>query len=95
MATAGNQVSFLVPVKKLRSLIGKAAAQESSAEPLEEIREQLLRNQQRYYQQLLSGSFPRIALGDYSLPGELADYVHCWGHSRKKEEKLYESYNFV
>jgi len=90
VATAGNQVSFLIPVDKLRRLIDVAGAQESPADPLAEIREQLLRNQQRYYQQLLSGPFPRIALGDYSLPGELADYVHCWGHSRNKEEKLYE-----
>jgi len=90
VATAGNQVSFLIPVAKLHGLLKTATGEERAADSLTDIRDQLLSNQERYYQQLFATPFPRIALGDYRLPGELADYVHCWGHSRKREEKLYE-----
>jgi len=90
VATAGNQVSFLIPVSKLRYLLEVAAEDGGGEKPVADIREQLLENQQHYYEQLLAEPFPLIALGDYQLPGELADYIHCWGHTQKTEEKLYE-----
>jgi len=90
VATAGNQVSFLVPVEKLQRLLETKVKEGTSEEQLEAIRNQLLANQDSTFGPLLAAPFARIALGEYTLPGELAEFVHCWGDSRKREEQLYE-----
>jgi hypothetical protein len=90
VATAGNQVSFLVPVAKLKALLAAPELEDGSEEQLAEIRRQLFENQQRYFDELLTSPFQRVVLGDYTLPGELADYVHCWGHSPKHDEQLFD-----
>lgn len=90
VATAGNQVSFLVPAVKLKNLLAASSSEAQQEQPLGAIRKQLLANQQRTYEGLLAEPFQRMALGAYTLPGELANYIHCWGHSRKEDEALYE-----
>ncbi len=90
VATAGNQVSFLVPVSRLQELLDAGRDLVEPEQQLQEIRRQLLENQDRYFGELLAAPFERVTLGEFTLPGELASYVHCWGSSRKGEEQLYE-----
>jgi len=90
VATAGNQVSFLIPVAKLRELIEARRDLAEPEEQIEEIRRQLVANQDRYLGALLEEPFARVGLGAFTLPGELADFVHCWGNTRKREEQLFE-----
>jgi len=91
VSTAGNQVSFLVPAKFVARLLEGATGQEPSAEGLQQsIRDQLLANQGTYMQTLLTAPFEIIDLGGYTVPGEINNYLSCWGDSSHDDDKLYQ-----
>ncbi len=90
VATAGNQISFLVPAAYAFSL--QQEVEENGLTPVnftEKITEQLLENQQKYMTALLSEPLKTEAMGDYQLPAELAPFIKCWGDSREKKDHLY------
>ncbi len=91
VATAGNQISFLVPVRYVARLLEKLPPEiPDTAQLVEQIRTQLLANQEQYMQQLLDAPFSTVQVGDYQLPGELEPFIRCWGDTRPKQEALYE-----
>lgn len=91
VSTAGNQVSFLVPAKYLEKLLRALPAGKTSPPALlQKVRDQLLANQDNYLQQLLRLPFPHERLDRFSLPGQLAPYVQCWGNTPAKEDALLE-----
>ncbi|HEY9051505.1 MAG TPA: serine protease [Gammaproteobacteria bacterium] len=89
VATAGNDLSFLVPVKYLQKMVGKLK-QLSSDDLIGRIGEQLYNNQQEYMGRVLSAEWKTMSLGDFVLPAELLDYFKCWGKSDTEKEKLYD-----
>jgi len=90
VSTAGNQISFLVPVKYVVALLQRVPAEAPDPDVLTaSIREQLFTNQADYMEQLLAAPFAAVEIGDYQLPGELAPYIKCWGDTQPKEERLY------
>jgi hypothetical protein len=91
VATAGNQVSFLVPARFVARLLENRPEEIPGHDQLvEQIRSQLAANQEQYMTELLEAPFSMVQIGDYQLPGELAPFIRCWGNTRPKKEALYE-----
>jgi hypothetical protein len=92
VSTAGNQVSFLVPVARAIALLeraaGKAAAQPT--ELLAEVGRQIVAYQSEY----LAGMFARegktVELGPYRAPTEPATFFRCWGDARRQPNLRYQ-----
>jgi len=93
VATAGNQLSFLVPVSSLKRLwndlrAGKIRRPAKGWEPV--IERQLLQNQDRYMRRLLSSDWETLSIGEGRVPGEISGIFKCWGDSVDQKEKLYK-----
>lgn len=78
VATTANQISFLVPVKKLSDLL--------NIKPYSEdlklgIQKQLLAHQQLYIDETLSYEWKEKNIGGATILGEISPYVSCWGDS--------------
>jgi hypothetical protein len=87
VSTAGNQVSFLVPVQFVGDLIGRAGDIPASELDLNrEVSGQLLENQQYIVDRLLTAPVPLTQLNRYQVPAGLAAFVNCWGNSQEEEE---------
>lgn len=88
---AGNQLSFLVPKEYVQKLIhnGKKNVDED-LNFLNVIRDQLLENQQVYMQGFLKDPLDATTMNSYTLPGNLGDFMKCWGGTEKREKMLYE-----
>ena len=90
VSTAGNELSFLVPVRYLRNLLSeveKAVGQD--VDLTQRITQQLLASQQHTMQQLLQAKWKTMHLGDAIVPAELAAYFKCWGQTESKPDMLY------
>ena len=92
VATAGNQIGFLVPVDKLHALIRESEqvpAQDSlEAHFTQRITQQLTDNQAALFQPILASDWPTYNLGQASIPNEVADFMPCWGNSNQDKEKI-------
>lgn len=89
VATAGNQIGFLVPVKKLWSMIDKYEnSLEQDITLLESIGGQLQDNQEQLYQALLDTDWEMGELGTANVPSDIVDFMPCWGDSNKNKEKV-------
>lgn len=92
VATAGDEVSFLVPSRYAARLLRetRAAGFQPRDDFIELLRAQLLANQEVLMSRLLEGKLERITLGDYRLPGKIAPFFSCWGSSTRRREFPYE-----
>lgn len=89
VATAGNQVSFLVPAGFVLSMLQGAADDNESLH--ERIGGQLFANQQRYLDELTTQALATAALGSYTIPGKLSGYINCSSRSDQSEERLVDT----
>lgn len=92
VATAGNNIGFLVPEKFLRQFV--KSSHKTSTSFLEVIRAQLLTNQDQYIGALIKEGFPTKKLGNYTVPAKLASYINCWGDSKDDAGPYQVSDNF-
>ncbi|MGD8784266.1 MAG: serine protease [Thioalkalispiraceae bacterium] len=93
VATAGNSIGFLVPQKFLAELVEDI----KSVKPdnfMQVIREQLLNNQDKYLGEFVSKPFPSKKLGDYTVPGKMADFINCWGDSKNSNAPYRKSTDY-
>lgn len=86
VSTAGNQLSFLVPVESLSELM--------ATKPLGSIDElskmlgaQLQSNGERLLTQLIAGDWETVPLGDAHALGEVTDFLRCWGSSKNTDDE--------
>ena len=80
VATAGSQLSFLVPADKVAALISDQDRPDSTQSYMEHISRQIAEFQTEYYERLLSLTWPDQPLGDNAhVVGELAGDLSCWG----------------
>lgn len=94
VSTAGNELSFLVPVRYLRNLLDEVRqAAGSDIDLIQRITQQLQASQQRTMQQLLDAKWKTMQLGQAVVPAELSSYFKCWGQTESKPERLY-SYTY-
>ncbi|MFP2911442.1 S1C family serine protease [Pyxidicoccus sp. 3LFB2] len=96
VATMGNQVGFLVPVRYARELLARALqAKSADAQALlDTVRTQLLDNQQRLTERLLEAPLPKQALGGYRVPGRWSPFLKCWGDTPHDPEVPYTVTNY-
>jgi hypothetical protein len=92
VSSAGNQVSFLVPIERVKSLAERALAREfhAPADFLTDATRQLDEHQSRYLGELLDHPFATVQLGGYRVPGELAPFFKCWGDAMREEHEPYQ-----
>jgi len=85
VATARNDISFIVPSKFLNNLItsSKNIDRGSSANLKIEVAEQLLAYEKNYVKDLLNQTWPTIQLRQLTLPGTISPTVRCWDNSAK------------
>ena len=87
VATAGNQISFLVPLAKLKELLARDnGAAVSAGELRARLQSQLVTNQRNYIQSLLQGDWSATKLGGAMVIGEMTPFTRCWGNSTDVEE---------
>ncbi|WP_444928520.1 S1C family serine protease [Microbulbifer sp. SSSA002] len=85
VATAGNQVSFLVPVDKLSTLLKHYRAEGGPLNLKQVTYQQLLDNQQRIIDSILRADWQRRALGEAQVVGEIIPAIKCWGNTLDNE----------
>lgn len=92
VATAGNQVSFLVPARYVAELLartpGIAPLEPGAAQAL--LQRDLVANQARYMERLLARPLPTVPLGDYRVPGLVAPFLRCWGDAERDPSNVFE-----
>ncbi|MGH8532831.1 MAG: S1C family serine protease [Gammaproteobacteria bacterium] len=91
VASSGNQIGFLVPVRYARRLIKKMEkTRPGSADFLAVIREQMLRNQAEYLRRLLRSPLPTMRISGHTVPGNLGAFMKCWGDAVQRKHVLYK-----
>ncbi len=85
VATARNDISFIVPSRFLRELIERAVRQplDSDIDLKAEVSKQLLAYESGYIDQLLEADWPSVDLRKFRLPGVISPTVRCWDNSAK------------
>lgn len=81
VASAGNQLGFLVPANALVALLQRHQQQ---AEPIafkQQIETQLLSSQQKMFEQILQADWQLKPFGTGQVPDEIVPFIRCWGES--------------
>jgi len=93
VATAGSQLSFLVPVSKVKQLLEQTETPLSTEQYQSTISKQIQTFQQGYFSALLDSDWKLEALGDrLSVAGELGLDTSCWGRSNDdNKDSLYRT----
>ncbi len=90
VATSGNQISFLIPVVKLKNLIEQFVDEAMVAKNFTAVaNHQLKRNQQQLMSRIMQTEWNLSSLGPYQVAGEIADFMSCWGESEQSSKKAY------
>jgi len=85
VATARNDISFIVPSRFLMELIERSAdgAFDADADLKLEVARQVLAYENSYIEQLLRNEWPDLDLRKFRLPGAVSPTVRCWDNSAK------------
>ena len=87
VATAGNQIGFLIPLEKLQAL---AASSDKMPMPIsdykQKIRQQLIQNQSRLFSYINAQKWEKNHLGQALVPTKVTDFMSCWGDSNSSNE---------
>ena len=86
VATAGSQLSFLVPAQKAKILVD-AARTISQADYQTEIATQIKRWQRARIQELIDTDWPIEAFADQALFGEIRKDFQCWGSTNNADKE--------
>lgn len=95
VSTAGNQISFLVPVGYLKTLLDNRQSTADTQDWNPVLEQQLLAHQDDYINRLLDSDWKQEPLGDVTVPTEIAPYVKCWGDKSDDKETLYQLTNRI
>jgi hypothetical protein len=92
VSTAGNQLSFLVPVERAIALLGRAAGAPVAqpADLLGEVGRQIVAYQDTYLAGMFEGEGKTVELGPYRAPTEPTRFFRCWGNARRQPELRYQ-----
>lgn len=92
VSSAGDQLSFLVPVGRARALLATASAADYRRpdDLLREIGAQIVAYQQTYLEGMFSDSSRTVQLGSYRAVTEPASFFRCWGDAVRDREQPYE-----
>jgi len=87
VATAGSDLSFLVPASAMLALIEAGRTLDPEDYP-EEIAAQVVSWQQRRFDDLLARDWARVSFGDWPALDEIRFDMQCWGSSNEDEDDL-------
>jgi serine protease Do len=87
VATAGDQVSFLVPSRHVIDLLSRDEAS-TQGELMDRIGAQLRANQATYLSTLMATAFESTTLGGYQVPSSLARHISCWSQTDQNPDRL-------
>ncbi|WP_374339547.1 S1C family serine protease [Leeia sp.] len=90
VATAGNQIGFLVPATYALRLLQQKPY---SGTPLNAVRDQLLANQARISSSLLKQALPTTLFHGYRVPSTLGNFSKCWADTDQSGSQLYRRYS--
>lgn len=96
VTTMGNSVGHLVPaapVQKLLAGAGREALSPQAAAVL--LTQQLTQHQASYMKDILAARWPRVKLGPYSVPGQIAPWLKCWANTSRVPTNLFESVDYT
>ena len=93
VATAGNQIGFLIPLAKIQQLLKSQNLPILNNDQLKpRIQEQLLVNQDKLFSMLNKQPWETSELGEAIIPSKITDFISCWGGSNTSDkEALYLS----
>lgn len=96
VATAGNQISFLVPVEALEQLLASykklPGDYNFTLHADKHIENQLLAAQAHNVKALLARKWESVPYGPVAVPGRIHDVLKCWGGTEQKEKDPYENH---
>lgn len=90
VATAGNSLSFLVPIEAAFPLVARAAEAPSDDVDVD-IGRQILANQTRYLSTLFQGADSSVRIGPFELPTQPAPFFRCWADANRDSDALFET----
>ncbi|MGS2721219.1 S1C family serine protease [Paraglaciecola aestuariivivens] len=87
VATAGNQIGFLIPLAKVQALLKTKDQSPLTHEQFKpRIQSQLLANQAKLFALLNSQKWQAGPLGDAMIPSKIAEFFSCWGGSNTNDQ---------
>jgi len=90
VATAGNEVGFLVPAKYAETLLQRINEHEEARDIEAVMRQQLMENQERFSKTIFDSNFPLTDLGHYQVPDKWGEFMRCWGDSDTDEKRPFK-----
>lgn len=87
VATAGNQIGFLIPLKQITHLIDNFDSPLAKDQYKSTIHQQLLENQSKLVNRLTENQWSTSQLGKAQVPDKIVDFISCWGGSNSKDKK--------
>lgn len=90
VATAGNSVSFLVPIEAAIPLVNRSGSDSNDQKLSDQVGPQVLANQDRYLGALFEGVDSSIRIGPFELPTQPAPFFRCWADASRDDDALYE-----
>lgn len=93
VATAGNSLSFLVPIDAALPVIAEARESDATDPPdfIDRIGKQILANQDRYLATLFQGDDSTVTIGPFVLPTQPAPFFRCWADADRNEDAQFET----
>lgn len=90
VSTAGNQLSFLVPVKYLANLFKESLTYDKDNPPDfdKHIEQQLIKIQTDSINELINSQWESVPFGQAMLPGKINGIFKCWGDSDDDEDAV-------
>ncbi len=86
VASAGNQIGFLVPVKHLKALLGQATDDVQHEILLERMAAQISAHTSAMVDAFISQEWPTETMGRATILGQVVDWMDCWGDSNDNIE---------
>ncbi|MBN1672350.1 MAG: trypsin-like peptidase domain-containing protein [Kiritimatiellae bacterium] len=91
VATMGQQLGFLVPVARLKTLLDRVAAADPGT-PVDldkRIEQQLYDNQSEYLSRLMAGDWTLHPMGDARVPAAVDETLNTWGDTMSEKDALH------
>lgn len=91
VATAGNQLSFLIPLNRLADFLARAAGTAlTPADYDAAITAQLGDNQREMLGRLIDAEWGSVEFGEARVPREISTFIKCWGYVDDDPEIEYQ-----
>lgn len=87
VASGGNQLGFLVPVKALNDLLARYRQLGGQLNDQQYIAKQLAESQAQMFQPILAATWQLKDFGVGKVPDEVVPFVRCWGESNVEKDK--------